>query len=262
MNHPYLNIAIEAARQASKIILRYADQLDRIDINRKSDKDLVTQVDCLAEDTIRQIIRKKYPNHSILAEEAGYTPGDEVCWIVDPLDGTANFVHGFPHYAISIAAQRNDQLEMGVVYDPVRDELFTALRGHGAQLNQRRIRVSTIKKLDDALIGTGFPFREAHHFKPYLNLFSSIFPKTAGVRRAGAAALDLAYVACGRFDGFWEAALKRWDMAAGVLLIKEAGGMVSDFQGENRYFDHGNVIAGNPKIFKQLLDLIHQSLHD
>lgn len=260
--HPMLNIAIQAVRQSSKIILRYVDQMDKIEVSEKSQNDLVTQVDRLSEEAIIEIIREKYPNHTILAEESGLKTSEqsEYCWIIDPLDGTKNFVHGFPQFAISIALTRNHQLEIAAVYDPIRQELFTATRGQGAYLNSRRIRVSQVKKMGDALIGTGFPFRDKSHFTFYLNTFQAVFPKASGVRRAGAAALDLAYVAAGRLDGFWEAALKPWDMAAGVLMIKEAGGMVSDFQNEGNFLNNGNIVAGNPKIHKELVALIQQSL--
>ena len=258
--HPMLNIAIQAARSASKIILRFVDHLDAVDVSEKNHNDIVTQVDQLSEQEIISHIRKSYPNHSILGEEGGYSEGDEYTWVIDPLDGTANFVHGFPQFAISIAVKRKEELEVAVIYDPLRQELFTATKGDGAKLNNRRMRVSEIKKLDQALVGTGFPFRNSQHFKPYMNTFQTIFPLTAGVRRAGAAALDLAYVAAGRLDGFWEAALKEWDMAAGVLLIKEAGGYVTDYQGGDDFLDSGNVIAGNPKIHKQLVEAVQQSL--
>lgn len=258
--HPMLNIATKAARQASKIMLRYMDHLDAIDINQKNKNDIVTQVDELCEQTIVEHIRQAYPNHGILAEEGGFQAGDDYTWVIDPLDGTMNFVHGFPQFGISIAVKKKDQLEVGLVYDPLRQELFTASRGDGAYLNNRRIRVSEAKKLDQALLGTGFPCRDPHHLKPYLTVFEQLFPQTAGIRRAGAAALDLAYIAAGRLDGFWETTLKEWDMAAGVLLIREAGGIVTDFQGEDQFMDSGNIVAGNMKIHRAILDTLTAAL--
>lgn len=253
---PMLNVAIDATRQAAKLIVRYLDQLDSVNITYKDRNDVVTEVDRLSEQTIVTYLRKAYPNHSILAEEGGYSDGDEFCWIIDPLDGTTNFIHGFPQFATSIALKHKNELQVAVVYDPVRQEMFTAARGQGAQLNSRRIRVSQNIKMQNALIGTGFPFKDMAQLKSYLNLFEQIFPKSGGVRRAGAASLDLAYVAAGRLDGFWESNLHPWDYAGGVLLIQEAGGRVSDFQGEQAYWDNGNIIAGNPKIFEQLLAII------
>lgn len=257
--HPLANIATQAARNASKIILRYLDRLDTVKVNEKSQNDFVTEVDKLAEQEIIQVIHKAYPNHAILAEESGSTGQHDYCWIIDPLDGTNNFVHGFPHFSISIAVQHKNQLEVGVIYDPMRQELFTAARGQGAQLNHRRIRVSNNKHLNESLIGTGFPFRNIENLHSYMNAFAKIFPQTSGIRRAGSAALDLAYVASGRLDGFWESALHAWDIAAGALMIREAGGMISDFHGENHFMQNGDVLAGNPKIHKALMDALHNA---
>lgn len=259
--HPMLNIAIQAARNAGRIIVRFVDRLDTIDVNEKSRNDFVTQVDHLSEQKIIETIHRMYPDHAILAEESGYIEGNEdSIWVIDPLDGTTNFIHGFPQFAVSIAYRHRGRLEVGVIYDPLRQELYTAARGEGAQLNNRKIRVSQCKKLNTALIGTGFPYRKNHYFKSYINTFEAVFPETAGVRRAGSAALDLAYVAVGRLDGFWEISLKEWDIAAGVLLVKEAGGLVGDFHGEDHYMDNGNLIAANPKVYKALLGMIHSSL--
>ncbi|WP_423064002.1 inositol monophosphatase family protein [Candidiatus Paracoxiella cheracis] len=259
--HPMLNIAIQAARNAGRIIVRFVDRLDTVDVSEKSRNEFVTQVDHLSEQEIIHTIHKSYPNHAILAEESGCIEGNEdFMWIIDPLDGTTNFIHGFPQFAISIALKHRGKLEVGVIYDPLRQELYTATRGEGAQLNNRKIRVSQCKKFNMALIGTGFPYKGSHHFKNYVNTFEAIFPETAGVRRAGAAALDLAYVAAGRLDGFWEMSLKEWDMAAGVLLVKEAGGLVGDFHDEEHYMDSGNLIAANPKIYKILSEKIQASL--
>lgn len=257
--HPLLTIGIQAARQASKVILRALDRLDTVEVQRKAHNDFVTEVDKRAEQEIIQVIHKAYPDHAILGEESGHTEGSEICWIIDPLDGTTNFIHGFPHFSISIAVKNRDQLEAGVIYDPIRNELFTAARGKGATLNERRIRVSARKKLEEALIGTGFPHREIEHFRPFLKILENVFPQCAGVRRAGSAALDLAYVAAGRLDGFWEAHLKEWDMAAGALIIQEAGGITSDFLGEKNYLSSGCVVAGNGKVHAELLKIIQES---
>lgn len=261
--HPMLNIASQAALSAGKIIVRFVDRLDTITVDEKRRNDFVTEVDRLAEQEIIHVIRKAYPEHSILAEESGLIEGEnrDFCWVIDPLDGTANFVHGFPQFAVSIGLKQQGEVILGAIYDPLRNELFTANKGAGAQLNNRKIRVSQCKKLESSLIGTGFPFRETHHFKPYLKTFEAIFPICTGIRRAGAAALDLAYVAAGRLDGFWEASLKEWDLAAGTLIIKEAGGLVGDFHGQDEYLDNGQIIAGNPKIYKALQEIIHTSLH-
>jgi myo-inositol-1(or 4)-monophosphatase len=256
--HPMLNIAIQAARAAGKLIVQFLDHLDSTDINEKARHDFVTRADEIAEEEINA-----YPAHSILAEETGLRQGDEkFCWIIDPLDGTTNFIHGFPQFAVSIAVKINNKLEVAVVYDPLRQELFTACRGKGAHLNNRRIRVSTCKKLDNALIGTGFPFRKSQQLSFFLDTFKAVFPNVAGVRRAGSAALDLAYVATGRLDGFWEMCLKPWDISAGTLLIREAGGIISDFQGEDNYLESGDVVTGTPKIHKPILELIQSALKE
>lgn len=263
MQHPFINIATQAARSASKIILSFMDQLDTLEINKKNvASDVVTQVDLLAEEEIINHIKKAYPDHSILAEESGLQEGNEYCWVIDPLDGSNNYIHGFPHFAISIAVKKGKSIEAGIVYDPIRQELFSAVRGQGAYVDQRRMRVSEIKKLESALIGTGFPFRKKQHIKPYLTTFESIFSEVSGIRRAGSAALDLSYVAAGRIDGFWEASLSEWDMAAGVLLVQEAGGIVTDFNGDENYLFAGNIIAGNPKIQRSLQEIVSDSLKE
>ncbi|MFI4923035.1 MAG: inositol monophosphatase family protein, partial [Burkholderiales bacterium] len=203
-----------------------------------------------------KVLREAYPTHAILAEESGATGASEFQWIIDPLDGTTNFLHGFPQYAVSIALMHKRVLTQAVVYDPGRNELFTATRGLGAYLNDRRLRVSKRIKFSDALIGTGFPFRELKHLDSYLAMFREVVKNTAGVRRAGAASLDLAYVAAGRLDGFWEMGLGPWDIAAGNLLIQEAGGLIGDFEGNDGYLESGNVVSGNPKIFAQLIKIL------
>ncbi len=257
--HPSLNIAVKAARRAASIISRASGQLDLISVQTKAPNDFVSEVDKAAEAAIIEVLRDAYPTHDILAEESGAsspTASSEFQWIIDPLDGTTNFLHGFPQYAISIALLKNGVLDQAVVFDPCRNELFTASKGAGAFLNERRIRVSRRIRLSESLIGTGFPFREFDNVEAYLGAFRELTQKTAGIRRPGAASLDLAYVACGRFDGFWEYGLQAWDMAAGALLIQEAGGLVSDLAGEATYLETGNLVAGTPKIFAQILPII------
>ncbi len=258
--HPMLNIAVRAARQAGNVILRSVDRVDTLTISSKSRNDFVSEVDRNAEQEIIAVIRKHYTNHGILAEESGAQEGEEYVWIIDPLDGTTNFLHGFPQFSVSIGIQHKGVLAHAVVYDPMRQEIFTASRGAGAQLNNKRIRVSTLKSLDGALLGTGFPFRYQQHLDCYLQTFKALTPMTAGIRRAGSAALDLAYVAAGRLDGFWEFGLSPWDIAAGVLLIQEAGGLVGDLSGGNEFMDTGNIVAGSPKVFKALLQTLHPHL--
>lgn len=258
MMHPMLNIAIQGARSASRTILRYFDQLDKVEVSEKEKNDYVTQVDKLSEEIIITEIQKAYPRHAIIAEENGKlnSSNDEYCWIIDPLDGTRNFMHGFPQFSISIALMKKNVLELGMVYDPIRQELFTATRGQGAYLNSRRLRVSPAKKFSSTLIGTGFPFCDKDDTERYLKKFQTVFTHCGDIRRAGSAALDLAYVAAGRLDGYWEAGLEIWDIAAGVLMIKEAGGIVTDFQGAENYLDSGDVIAGNLKSQKELFTLL------
>ncbi|QKT02725.1 inositol-1-monophosphatase [Ectothiorhodospiraceae bacterium 2226] len=259
--HPLLNIAVRAARSAGNVIARSVDQLDTLNVVQKAQNDFVSEIDRRAEQEIVRIIREAYPQHGILAEESGAQGLDEeYVWIIDPLDGTTNFLHGFPQFAVSVAVQQRGRLYQGVIYDPLRQELFTASRGAGAQLNSRRIRVTSRRSLDGSLIGTGFPFKDLEHLDAYLETFRAMLPKTAGIRRAGAAALDLAYVAAGRLDGFWEIGLKPWDMAAGVLMIQEAGGLVGDFAGGHGYMESGNVVGGNPKVFKAILQTIQPHL--
>lgn len=254
--HPMLNIAVRAARSAGNIIVRNLDRVDTLTVHTKDRNDFVSEVDRQAEQEIIGILRKAYPGHGVLAEESGSQDGNDYLWIIDPLDGTTNYLHGFPQFAVSIALQYKGHIEQGVVYDPLRQELFTASRGAGATLNDRRIRVTSRRSLDGALLGTGFPFKAQQHLDAYLDMFRALFPKTAGIRRPGSAALDLAYVAAGRLDGFWEIGLNIWDMAAGVLLIQEAGGLSSDFLGGHEYLKNGNLVAGNPKVFAEILKVI------
>lgn len=257
---PLLHIAISAARQAGDIIIRHMDSLDRITINEKSPNEFFSEVDIKAEQCIIKTIQKAYPNHGIIAEESGtQNPDADAVWIIDPLDGTTNFLHGFPFYSVSIALRIKNRIEHGVVYDPIRHECFSASRGYGAQLNDRRIRVSKETKLASALLGTGFPSRKPDLAKRYLPSFQALFDKCGGMRRTGSAALDLAYVAAGRLDGFWQFGLRPWDIAAASLLIQEAGGLVGDTAGGENYLNQGDIVAGNPKIFKSLLQVLHVS---
>jgi len=258
--HALVNIAIRAARAAGNIIVRHAEHVDGLQINIKGMNDFVTAVDEQAEQAIIDVIRKVYPEHGILAEESGQSGGDETLWIIDPLDGTTNFLHGFPQFAVSIAIKHKGRLEHAVVFDPLRQEMFSASRGAGAQLNERKVRVSARNDLSGALLGTGFPFRAMHDLDAYLDTFRALVTVTAGVRRAGAAALDLAYVAAGRLDGFWEFGLKPWDLAAGAVLIQEAGGLVTSPSGADTWFDSGNIAAANPKVLKAMLKCIRPHL--
>ena len=254
-----LNTAVKAARRAGGIINRASQNLDLLHVSRKSHSDFVSEVDSNAEEEIIKVLLEAYPKHSILAEESGAT-GDqdepEYQWIIDPLDGTTNFLHGFPQYSVSIALKHRGVLTQAVVYDPTGNELFTASRGRGAYLNDHRLRVSKRNQFSECLLGTGIPFRERTHMDTYLSMLKDIIPRVAGIRRPGSAALDLAYVAAGRYDGFWEIGLAPWDMAAGCLLITEAGGLVGDLEGNETYLESGNIIAGNPKIFGQLSQVI------
>ena len=260
--HPMLNIAVRAARNAGNIIIRNLDRVDQLSVHTKDRNDFVSEVDQQAEQEIIGTLRRAFPGHAILAEESGSSDGDEYQWIIDPLDGTTNYLHGFPQFAVSIALRHRGRLEQAVIYDPVQQELFTATRGSGAHLNDRRIRVSNRKRLEGALLGTGFPFKSQHHLDTYLDMFRALFPQTAGIRRAGSAALDLAYIAAGRLDGFWEIGLKEWDMAAGVLLIQEAGGLSGDFSGGHNYLKSGNLVTANPKLFPVILKTIRPYLTD
>jgi myo-inositol-1(or 4)-monophosphatase len=261
--HPMLTIATRAARAAGDIILRNIDKLDRLTIEVKADNDFVTKVDRKAEEVILNTLQQAYPTHGIIAEESGtHNEDSEYQWIIDPLDGTTNFLHGFPQYAVSIGLQHKGRMEVGVIFDPIKNELFTAARGDGAQLNGRRLRVTPRKGLAHSLIGTGFPFKQPQYLDTYLASFKAVHPKVAGIRRAGSAALDLAYVAAGRLDGFWEIGLNNWDMAAGVLLVREAGGIVTDFSGEGNYLETGNVVAAASKVYPELYKTIKPHLID
>jgi myo-inositol-1(or 4)-monophosphatase len=252
-----LNIAVRAARKAGSIINRAALGGEGLKVRAKQANDFVTQVDQQAEEAIMGIVRNSYPEHGFHAEESGRTEGKgEYVWIIDPLDGTTNFIHGFPQYCVSIGVQHRGSLAHAVVYDPLKNELFTASKGRGAFLNDRRIRVSKCLRLEDALVGTGFPFREITRIDLYVRQLKNLMTGSSGVRRAGAAALDLAYVACGRLDAFWELGLSPWDMAAGALLIQEAGGLVGDLEGEANYLERGEIASATPKVFPQLLEAL------
>jgi len=255
--HPMLNIAVKAARRAGSVIARASLDPGAFEVRAKQPNDFVTQVDQAAEAAAIDVIRKAYPDHGILAEESGGSAaGADTVWIIDPLDGTTNFIHGFPHYCVSIGVRQHGAMAQAVVYDPNRNELFTATRGRGAFLNDRRIRVSKRSQLADALVGTGFPPKERPRLDLFLRQLKAVMTSSSGMRRAGSAALDLAYVAAGRLDAFWELGLSPWDVAAGSLLVQEAGGLVGDPQGEATYMDKGDIVAATPKVFPQLLEVL------
>ena len=257
--HPMLTTAVKAARRAGNIISRGARELDLLTVTTKGPKDFVSEVDRAAEAAIVETLHAAYPDHAVFAEEGTArerNAGSEHVWIIDPLDGTTNFLHGFPQYCVSIALAHKGVVTQGVIYDPVRNDLFTATRGRGAFLNDRRIRVSRRAHLREALVGTGFPFRDGSYIDSYLRMMKVMIQQTAGLRRPGAAALDLAYVAAGFYDGFFEIGLNAWDVAAGSLLVLEAGGLIGDLAGEGDYLHGGEVIAATPKIFAQMVQTL------
>jgi myo-inositol-1(or 4)-monophosphatase len=254
--HPMLNTAVKAARRAGKVIMRHANQLDRLTVESKGRNDFVSQVDREAEAEIINVIRHAYPDHAILAEETGRQGKGEFLWIIDPLDGTTNYLHGYPQYAVSIGLNYQDRPFQAVVFDPLKNDLYTASRGGGAQLNDRRLRVSGVAHMESALLATGFPFKSMDHLDVWIDTFRTLLPQVSGVRRAGSAALDLAHVAAGKLDGFWEFGLSPWDLAAGCLLIEEAGGRVSDFCGGQTQIETGHIVAGTPRIYEEMLKLI------
>ncbi len=257
--HPMLNIAIKAARGAGAIINRASLDLDLLKVNTKGPNDFVSEVDQAAEQSIIETLLAAYPGHGILAEESGRAHGakdSDYVWIIDPLDGTTNFLHGLPVYCVSIALAFRGQVQQAVVYDPCRNDLFYASKGRGAFLNDKRLRVSKRTRLADALVGTGFPFRRGDNFKRYMSMFESVMQNCAGLRRPGAAALDLCYVAAGWYDGFFETGLNPWDVAAGSLMITEAGGLIGNFTGEADYLHQREVVAGNPKVYAQLVQIL------
>ena len=263
-NHPLLNIAVRAARQAGNVIARNVDRFDAFTVSEKAANDFVTDIDRVAEQRIIDTIRRAHPHHALLAEESGAHGRSDFEWIIDPLDGTANFIRGFPHVAVSIGVRHRGRMEHGVVFDPLRQELFTASRGAGAQLNERRIRVASRSVLKGALLGGGFVSREIGRLEPYLSTLKALMSNSAQIRRSGSAALDLAYVAAGRLDGFWELGLSTWDLAAGVLLVQEAGGIVTEPGGGDDYLRSGDVAAANPKMLRAMLRTMgpQASVHD
>jgi myo-inositol-1(or 4)-monophosphatase len=254
--HALLNVAVMAARRAGSSLIRNLVKIDKLKVEKKGRNDYVSDADREAERAVIETIHKHYPDHAIHAEESGASGESDTVWIIDPLDGTTNYLHGFPVFCVSIGVQVNGRMEHGVVYDPMRQELFTASRGDGAQLDGRRIRVSGQSHMENALIGTGFPFRQASTaLPPYLKMLEKVVQNTSGVRRPGAAALDLCYVAAGRLDGFWETGLAPWDLAAGSLMIREAGGIVSGLDGSENFLDTGHILTGTPKIYAGLAKL-------
>ncbi|MGH8441843.1 MAG: inositol monophosphatase family protein [Nevskiaceae bacterium] len=256
---PLENIAVSAARAAGNLIMRHLDRADALKVTRKGRNDFVSEVDKGAEAEIVHTIRKAHPDHAILAEEGGADGKHDWLWIIDPLDGTTNFLHGFPHFCVSIAAQHKGKLQLGVIYAPCTQDLYVAIRGGGAVLNSRKIRVSKTTTLDESLVGTGVPISGGANLDKYLPQLRAVVEKTAGVRRAGSAALDLAYVACGRLDAFWEIGLNSWDMAAGVLMVEEAGGVVSELYGGDDPLASGNVLAANTRMHEQLAPLLRRA---
>jgi myo-inositol-1(or 4)-monophosphatase len=245
-----------AARRGGAILIRHLNKLDKLKVEKKGHNDFVSDADRAAEEAVIEVIQRHYPDHAILAEESGVQGESDTVWIIDPLDGTTNFLHGFPQFCVSVGVQVKGRMEAAAVYDPMRQEIFAAARGDGAMLDDRKIRVSGRKELEFALIGTGFPFRQADmEMGPYLGMLGKVVRNTAGVRRPGAAALDLCYVACGRLDGFWETGLQAWDLAAGALIIREAGGIVSGLDGSENYLDAGHILCGSPKVYAGLAKL-------
>lgn len=252
--HPMLNIAIRAARSAGSVITRGFENRDDLTITTKRENDFVTKIDKDAEYAIIEKIKQSYPEHSFVGEEGSVIEGDpNFKWIIDPLDGTTNFIKGIPHFCVSIALMHKGRLDQAVIYDPIRGDLFTASRGAGAQLNGYRIRVGKNKDLEGGIIGTAFPFKDKTLVANYLPKFTQIFIQSGDIRRSGSAALDLAYVASGKYDGFFESGLKPWDMAAGELIVREAGGLVTDFSGGNDPMHKGEIVAGNPRVVQQLV---------
>lgn len=262
-----LNMAIKAAYEAGDIIARSADRIDQLQIENKDKNDFVTEIDRAAENAIIGLLKKSYPDHAFLGEESGKHEGakdasTQYQWIIDPLDGTTNFLYGIPHYAVSIALKKDGKLDQAVIYDPIKDDLFYASRGGGAFLNNRRMRVSKRLSLENALLTTGVPYRpdQDELVDKYFQTMKALIVNTAGVRRPGAASLDLAYVAAGRYDGFWEFGLHEWDIAAGVLLVQEAGGLVGDLNGGDSHFATGDIVAASPKVFKDMIKRLHAVL--
>jgi myo-inositol-1(or 4)-monophosphatase len=262
--HPMLNIAVRAARNAGKVVIRAFEQLDKVEVESKGTNDFVTSVDISAEQAIIETLQKSYPDHTIIGEVSGVIRGkdDDFQWIVDPLDGTTNFIKGIPHFSISIALKVKGKLDQSVVFDPIRGELFTASRGKGAQLNSSRIRVKQHKELSGTILATGLPYKHKQHSNAYMDMHKSLFLKSSDIRSAGVPSLDLANVAAGRTDGFFQIGLKPWESAAGELLIIEAGGLVTDFVGGHNHATSGNIVASNPRLLKEMLKDIRPHLGD
>lgn len=256
---PTINLMTRTVRKAGQIALRHFDRPDRMEVREKSPNDFVTTADLEVEREIIYHLKKAHPDYGVNAEETGGNQSGEHRWIIDPIDGTTNFLRGIPHFALSVALAKGDQVISGVVYDPVKDELFSAERGQGAFLNNRRIRVNRVSSLKSSLLCTGFPVKDKQGLEAYLELFNKVFLAAAGVRRAGSAALDLAYTAAGRLDGFWESRLSPWDVAAGSLLVQEAGGMVTDFDAREGWLASGTVLAASPVIHKELLRIMKET---
>jgi len=256
MTHPVLNVAIEAAYAAGKIMRQQIHHVDAIPVERKARHDYVCEVDKACEAEIVREIKRYYPDHAFLCEESGKTGDDKHVWVIDPLDGTSNYLHGIPHFAVSIAQQVNGRTEHGVVYDPMREELFTASKGGGAFMNNKRLRVSARTELEGAVLATAFPFRERNKLQDYAKIFQAVFARIEDIRRAGTASLDLAWVAAGRMDGYFEMGLRPWDVAAGALIVREAGGVVLDFDGNDTVEESGNIIAAPYKVMTPLRTLI------
>jgi len=261
--HPMLNIAVKAARRAGAIINRASQDIGTLNIKSKNYNDFVSEVDVAAERVIIDTLKDAYPNHGFLGEESGSSENQsDFIWIIDPLDGTTNFLHNFPQYCVSIALQHKGEITQAVIYEPNRNDLYTATKGRGAFLNDKRIRVSKCDKLQQSLIGTGFPFRDFKHLDTYLAMFKSMLQKTSGIRRPGSAALDLAYVANGSLDAFWEIGLSSWDIAAGALLVQEAGGIISNLNGKEGWLESGNILAASPKIYDAMVETLAPHLTD
>lgn len=262
MTHPYVNIAIEAARQGADLMTRHMAKLDTIPVERKARHDYVSEVDRACERAIIDSLRRRYRDHAFLGEETGASGDSDHVWIIDPLDGTTNFLRGIPHFAISIALQIRGRVEHAVVYDPMREEMYTASHGEGAFLNDRRIRVTGRETLDTAIVATAFPFRARRLMPAYRNMLDSVLEKVEDIRRAGAASLDLAYVACGRLDAYFELNLQPWDVAAGALLVREAGGVVMDVAGGDRWLESGHILAAPYKLITPLHHLIAPNVNE
>ncbi|WP_208293509.1 inositol-1-monophosphatase [Zophobihabitans entericus] len=264
MKHPMLNIAIRAARKAGNLIIKAYENPTSVSVDAKGTNDFATNVDRAAEGLIVETIKRSYPDHTIIGEESGLAKGKdaEIQWIIDPIDGTTNFIKGIPHFSVSIAVRIKDRTEVAVVYDPMRNELYTATRGQGAQLNGYRIRCGNAKDLTGTIIATAFPYKLRNHTESYFNVLQKVFAKCADFRRSGSAALDLCYVAAGRFDGFFEIGLQPWDIAAGELILREAGGVMTDFAGGHNYMVSGNTVAANPKVLKDLITTMQSELSD